>query len=540
MCVLPDWLPFEQIDENGKHKGIGNDIMKIISKYIDTPIELVPTKQWSESLQNLKDRKCDILPVSMEIPSRRETMNFTKPYVSEPFVIATKNDKLFIKDVNALSNKKIGFVKSYAFIEVLKSKNPLIDVVEVINTKEGLEKVSNGEIFGYIDTLPTIGYFIQKHGMVNLKIAGKLDQNIKLSVASRNDEPVLNTIMQKALDTISQEEIRKIIGKWIEIKVHQEFDYRKLIYITIGFVLIFILILYKNRMINKTNKKLEKANAKILQQQKMVDKHVLILAINLEGKITSLNDASCNIIGYEKNELIGLHIDTVSHPDMEKEFFSKLLKILKEEDTWSGEIKILRKDGQKLYFSVVIGPLYDENKKIGYSSISENITDKKRIEELSVTDKLTGLYNRLMIDELLLKQMDLHKRYDTSFSIILFDIDNFKNVNDTYGHDVGDYVLEEIAKILKINIRKTDEVGRWGGEEFIIICPNTNENNSFIVAENIRESIEEFVFKLVDKQTVSAGVTQFKSDDTISSLFKRVDTCLYQAKKEGKNKTIKS
>lgn len=540
ICVLPDWLPFEQIDEKGKHEGIGNDIMEIISEYINTPIELVPTKEWSKSLQNIKDKTCDILPVAMNIVSRRNTMNFTKPYFLEPFVIATKNDKLFIKDISSLSNQKIGVVKSYAVIEVLKSKNPLIEIVQVMNSKEGLEKVSDGELFGYIDTMPTIGYYIQKYGMYDLKIAGKLDSNIALSIASRNDEPILNTIMQKALDTISQEEIRKIVGKWIEIKVQQEFDYKNLFYVTIVFFFIFITVLYKNRTINKANIKLEKANSQILQQQQMVDKYVQISTTDLEGTITSVNDAYCNTIGYTREELIGGSFEHIRHPDMTKEFFSKLWKTIEKTNTWMGEIKNIKKDGEDLYLNMFIEALYERDKKIGYRAIAEDITDKKRIEELSVTDKLTGLYNRLMIDELLLKQIDLSRRYSIPFSIILLDIDNFKNVNDTHGHDVGDFVLKKIAEILLANIRKTDEVGRWGGEEFIVICPNTNEDNSYTVAEHIRKSIEGLIFKMIGTQTVSLGVCEFNPDDTVSSLFKRVDTYLFQAKKEGKNRTIKS
>lgn len=85
-------------------------------------MELVITKEWSESLENIKNKKCDILPIAMKVPSRKDSMDFTTPYFSEPFVVATKNDQLFIKDLNSLSNKKIGVVKNYAFIEVLKEK----------------------------------------------------------------------------------------------------------------------------------------------------------------------------------------------------------------------------------------------------------------------------------------------------------------------------------------------------------------------------------------------------------------------------------
>jgi PAS domain S-box-containing protein len=271
MCVLPDWLPFEQIDKNIQHNGIGADIIKLISKEINTPIVLVPTKQWSTSLKNIREKKCDILPVAMDIPSRRDAMNFTKPYWKEPFVIATKQDKFFIKDSNGIGNKKIGIVKSYAFIEVLKSRNPEIEIVEVKNAQEGLRKVQNGELFGYVDIMAAVGYNIQKYGFYDIKIAGKLEFTIDLSIASRNDEPHLSSIMQKAIDNISENEIRTIVGKWIEIKVQQDFDYTKLFYVIFVFSIIVLVVMYKNRSIKSINEELENAYDKLNEQKKIAE-----------------------------------------------------------------------------------------------------------------------------------------------------------------------------------------------------------------------------------------------------------------------------
>ena len=536
MCVLPDWLPFEQIDKTGNHKGIGADFMKIVSTYIDTPIELLPTKEWSKSLQNIRERKCDILPVAMNIPSRRAHMDFTKPYVAEPFVVATKQDEFFIKDASELSFKKVGIVKSYAFIEVLQNKNPDIIIVDVKNTKEGLTKVQNGELYGYIDTMPTIGYGIQKYSMYDLKIAGRLEFDIELSVASRNDEPLLHTIMQKAIDTISEEQKRTIIGKWIEIKVSQELNYTLLWQVMFICLVIILVVLYKNREVRNLNKKLMLSNKETLEQNLMIDKYVLVLTTNTEGYITDVNHAYCKIIGYTKEELLGKSSRILKHPEMKSSVFKDMWTTISANHVWSGEVENLTKQKNDVYFYMHIEPLFKNNIKVGYKSICEDITDKKRVEKLSITDQLTKLYNRLKIDEVFQLEISRAKRYNHSLSIILLDIDYFKLVNDEYGHNVGDETLISIAQILKNSIRDTDTVGRWGGEEFMILASETSIENAVLLADKIRKDIEQYEFNTIGHKTSSFGVSTYHVGDTQEMLVKKADDALYMAKNKGRNR----
>lgn len=242
------------------------------------------------------------------------------------------------------------------------------------------------------------------------------------------------------------------------------------------------------------------------------------------------------LLVFQKKELIGSTHSIMRHPDMKHEVFEDIWNTINKDQIWSGEIKNLKKNKTNIIFNVNIEPIFKNNIKIGYRSISEDITDKKRIEELSVTDKLTGLYNRLKLDELMLIKIEAFRRYNVDFSIILLDIDNFKSVNDTYGHDVGDYVLQTIAKTLRTHIRITDIIGRWGGEEFLIICNNTNLDNSKILAENIRKIVENIKFDKVGTKTISLGLSEFQKDDDVKSIFKRADDALYEAKTTGKNK----
>ncbi|WP_066496206.1 GGDEF domain-containing protein [Abyssisolibacter fermentans] len=160
----------------------------------------------------------------------------------------------------------------------------------------------------------------------------------------------------------------------------------------------------------------------------------------------------------------------------------------------------------------------------------------KTLKYISIRDELTNIYNRRKLDEILEYEYNRAKKYSDVFSVILLDIDLFKYVNDTYGHNVGDKVLIEIAEILKSNTRKNDMVGRWGGEEFLVVCSQTNMNEVLCVSEKLRKAIEAHDFSIVNKTTCSFGVATYKNSETIENLINRADKGLYQAKERGRNR----
>ncbi|PLY07328.1 MAG: GGDEF domain-containing protein [Arcobacter sp.] len=168
----------------------------------------------------------------------------------------------------------------------------------------------------------------------------------------------------------------------------------------------------------------------------------------------------------------------------------------------------------------------------------KNFITYKKLKDLAITDSLTGLYNRTKLDEILQNELNRSKRYNHNFAFILLDIDHFKEVNDTYGHQIGDKVLIEISNLIKNNSRSTDIIFRWGGEEFIILCLETNKENILNHAENLRRIIQLHKFKSVGSKTVSLGITLSKNDDSIPSIIKRADEALYMAKNQGRNQVV--
>ncbi len=164
--------------------------------------------------------------------------------------------------------------------------------------------------------------------------------------------------------------------------------------------------------------------------------------------------------------------------------------------------------------------------------------NSQRLLKVSVTDALTGIFNRGKFDKELKKWVAISKRYNSPLSLVLFDLDNLKNINDTYGHLVSDKVLVGITKLVLKIIRETDIFARWGGDEFMLLLPNTQEQQAVQLAKRIRISIYEHDFDVVGQVSCSFGVVSLKKDDDITSFFHRADIMLYSAKNSGKNVVI--
>ena len=158
------------------------------------------------------------------------------------------------------------------------------------------------------------------------------------------------------------------------------------------------------------------------------------------------------------------------------------------------------------------------------------------LEELAATDTLTLAYNRTRFEEIMTVEMDRARRFDHALSMLMLDIDEFKDVNDTFGHDVGDYVLKNIADIVRGNTRRINPFIRLGGDEFVILAIETESEGTKAMAERLKNAVESFPFNEVGKVTVSIGLTQFEKDDTSDTFFKRVDKALYKAKAGGGNR----
>ena len=238
-------------------------------------------------------------------------------------------------------------------------------------------------------------------------------------------------------------------------------------------------------------------------------------------------------------------ITSIVHPD-DREIFQEHWRLHNVKATGPAEVtfRIRHKNGEIRWIWHLCRPVFAaDGAWLGRRTTNRDVTALKQAEaelqRLSTTDPLTGAYNRRMFMDLLAGEMQRAGRYGESCSLMMFDIDHFKAVNDQYGHDAGDRVLQEVVRLSMETIRQADTLARWGGEEFMVLLPRTDGEMAYAMGERLRQHIAGHVFVDGCQLTISIGVTGCCRDDSLDSLLKRVDEALYTAKKSGRNMVVR-
>ncbi|WP_022850429.1 GGDEF domain-containing response regulator [Limisalsivibrio acetivorans] len=196
-----------------------------------------------------------------------------------------------------------------------------------------------------------------------------------------------------------------------------------------------------------------------------------------------------------------------------------------------------REDIDKSTFMLTVNQVPSQEEwLLSFSDVTRIEEEKQLYRVLSLQDHLTGIYNRKKFYDELSKEIDRVNRYQQKLSVIMFDVDHFKSVNDTYGHQVGDKVLQDISQIVRRAIRKTDVFARYGGEEFTLLMPGTHEQGAVDIAERLRREIEEYRFAHGGGVTCSFGVAEIDHNDDSDTFVKKADVALYNAKENGRNR----
>ena len=423
LCVDPDWMPLEGL-EDGRHTGIASELIALVAEQLNIRFTPLASDSWSETLRQAQAGECDVFPLIMKTSERESFLSFTRPFIESPLVLVTGINEAYMPKLNNLRDKRIGIVKGYAYTPMLIKQYPDLTFVEVENIGQGMDRVRSGELFGYIDSLITAGYWVQKHYLGQLKVSSEIDRFWQLSMGVRKELQPLDSILNKVISQISQSSRQDVINRWVSTRYAAKHDW--LITFAGIFATIFIL-----------------------------------------GGV---------IIWYVRLNLM-----------------------LKKEVR-------LKKEAQEAALN------------------------------LARTDQLTGLMNRHGAEPLIEQEMARCRRYQTPVCMMILDIDYFKRINDSLGHKVGDDVLCWFGAVMAGAVRETDHLVRWGGEEFLLLLPDTELSAAGELAERYRRLIEEGSAKGTAAFTVSIGISQLDPEDTFSHWYQRTDLALYQAKNSGRNR----
>ncbi|MDT8879210.1 diguanylate cyclase [Halomonas saccharevitans] len=263
------------------------------------------------------------------------------------------------------------------------------------------------------------------------------------------------------------------------------------------------------------------------------------LITDADMRIERANQAFTNITGYREHEVLGKTPRIFKSGRHSPDFYAKLWDALLETGHWQGEIWNRNKYGDIYPLWQSITAVSDDAGRIrNFVSVFHNIAERKRMEDelerQATLDHLTGAYNRRAFDTALRQAIFQAELSDETFSLLIFDIDHFKYVNDQHGHDTGDAILKQLADRVSGNLRSTDVLSRWGGEEFTILLPDTRLRGSRVFAERLRGQIAESRLHGL-RITISMGITEYRPGDDMDSMLVRADEALYRAKSMGRN-----
>lgn len=305
-----------------------------------------------------------------------------------------------------------------------------------------------------------------------------------------------------------------------------------------------------NRMIGALREK------EALEQQLKTITDVLgegVYLVDAADRLVFINPEAEKELGYSFAELAGQPVHKLIHrqgPDgsaFPHESSPLYLAIREGKDYNDNDAVLTCKSGRLMPVSLSCRPVIANEAANGAVIAFRDISEQKKtqealqminelLEKQATTDALTGAHNRMKLNRLLEVEIERAKRYRTPLSVILFDVDKFKGINDDFGHLAGDAVLKELAATVSSDIRASDIFARWGGEEFMVVAPERDLEQGLQFAEKLRVAVEQHQFSIDRSVTASFGVASFSSDDTSSSLTNRADQALYRAKHNGRNR----
>lgn len=556
MCVDPDWEPYERITPEGDYRGIGADLVALVAKRAGVNLELVPTRDWDESIAASRDGRCDILPFLNQTAGRDAWLLFTRPVFNDPNVFITREEHEFISDLSSLAGATVALPSGTMVEERLLARHPGVRVIHTASEAEALRLVSERKADMTLRSLTMAAWTIRKGGWFNLKIAGQFPEyanNLRIGV--RRELPLLRTILDKGAATISPEEVRAIVNHHVAIEVVGPVNYRRLLLVLVGLAALALVVGAWAWQTRRMNRRLAAQHAELLSLSRalgesearfrtLADTTSVGIYILRNDELVVVNPGMTAISGRPEQALLGRDFFSLIHPD-DREMVRKRSQARQQGENLPTRYQFrIVTDGDRLRWveltagnvlyqglPAVIGTVYD---------ITEQHRSRERIEHKAMHDPLTGLPNRATLMERLERALARTLEGDgPPLALLFLDLDGFKTVNDTHGHDAGDRLLMAAARRIRRCVRAADTVARIGGDEFVLLLPGVDSRDQALaVAEKVRTALARPFEQdgLVLHVSSSIGVALAPEHGrTARELCACADQAMYRAKHDGRN-----
>lgn len=267
----------------------------------------------------------------------------------------------------------------------------------------------------------------------------------------------------------------------------------------------------------------------------------LIKVTDKAGKLIFVNQALLDKTGYTEVELLGKNPAILKSEKRDPKIIAAMWQTISEGHIYRHRLVNRCKDGSMYCEEMTISPIFNQDGDIDYyvstgKDVTEQVKMQQALNDLAMKDPLTNLWNRRHMTEVIESELQRVSLEGGQLSVMMLDVDFFKPINDNYGHDVGDDTLVSLAQLLREALRSTDLIGRWGGEEFLLLVRGIDVAPILLLAEKLRAVIEAHEFAKVGNVTISVGVTFYEMDEPYDALLKRADKALYLAKEHGRNR----
>jgi diguanylate cyclase (GGDEF)-like protein len=426
--ILKHWMPMEFVNKKGQINGINPDVLQLASDRSGLAFKFTLFDNWSELYQGLVEKNIDMLASISVTEERKKQVIFTQPYWSMPWVILHQRQLGAQLDLTSFYGKKIAVIKGYYLSSRIREMHPLISLQLVDDHNKGLLAVQQGKVDGFIANIATASELMKRESLTVLDIS--VIEELKRDsshFAIRPDWAELQSIINKTLLTISEDEKKQIYDRW--------------------------------------------------------------LGVNIET-------------GFDKDIVLRL----------------------------SAQIGVI--------IFIVIIAIIMWNRRL-YKEIKTRKSLEVKMKHMATHDELTGLANRVLLKDRINTAISFHKRQQLQIAVLFIDLDGFKTINDSHGHDVGDELLVQVAEKLKSCVRQSDTVVRFGGDEFVLLLTGLhNKSEAAYIADKVLKLMQQ-PFQLSAERVYigcSIGIAMYPDDGvTDNDLLKIADTLMYRVKANGKN-----